>query len=253
MRYVSRSGPEAEVIVASGGKLASPSERGKRRRKPLRRIRFAAMSTADLTRQRLIRAALELFTAGGYHATTTPQIARKAGVAEGTMYRHFDGKQELLNELYRASARWAMRLIEEADARGGSAHDRLARLGHALVVGAARDPAVVQIFLLDRHGALLDAESRDAAHAFRIAFERLLAQGKAEGTVRPGAAGVWAGAWLAVVVQALDRVVSRDWTETHAGIKLSLDAAWSAVAARRTAGQADGAIAAEAEPDRPTG
>jgi hypothetical protein len=41
---------------------------------------------------------------------------------------------------------------------------------------------------------------------------------------------VWAGAWLAVVVQALDRVVARDWTETHAGIALSLDAAWSAIA-----------------------
>lgn len=196
----------------------------------MRRIRFAAMSTADLTRQRLIRAALELFTAGGYHATTTPQIAKKAGVAEGTMYRHFDGKQELLNELYRASARWAMRLIEEADARGGAVPDRLARLGHALVAGAARDPAVVQIFLLDRHGALLDAESRDAANAFRVALERLVAQGKAEGAVRPGSAAVWAGAWLAVVVQALDRVVSKDWTETHAGVRLSLDAAWSAVA-----------------------
>lgn len=196
----------------------------------MRRIRFAAMSTADLTRQRLIRAALELFTAAGYHATTTPQIAKKAGVAEGTMYRHFDGKQELLNELYRASARWAMRLIEETDARGGPAQERLTRLGHALVVGAARDPAVVQIFLLDRHGALLDAESRDAATAFRVALERLAAQGKAEGAIRPGSAGVWAGAWLAVVVQALDRVVARDWTETHAGIALSLDAAWSAIA-----------------------
>lgn len=195
----------------------------------MRRIRFAAMSTADLTRQRLIRAALELFTAAGYHATTTPQIAKKAGVAEGTMYRHFDGKQQLLNELYRASARWAMRLIEETDARGGSARERLDRLGHALVVGAARDPAVVQIFLLDRHGALLDAESREAAVAFRVALERLVAQGKGEGAVRPGSAAVWAGAWLAVVVQALDRVVSRDWAETHPGVRLSIEAAWGAI------------------------
>lgn len=211
----------------------------------MQRIRFAAMSTADLTRQRLIRAALELFTAGGYHATTTPQIAKKAGVAEGTMYRHFDGKQELLNELYRASARWAMRLIEETDARGGSAQDRLSRLGHSLVAGAARDPAVVQIFLLDRHGALLDAESREAAKAFRVALERLVAQGKAEGAIRPGAAGVWAGAWLAVVGEALERVVSRDWTESHAGIRLSLDAAWSAVASGPGVGGSVGQASAE--------
>jgi len=37
---------------------------------------------ADLTRQRLIRAALELFTTKGYHDTTTAQIAKKAGIAK---------------------------------------------------------------------------------------------------------------------------------------------------------------------------
>src|SRR5439155_924427 len=75
------------------------------------RLDSRAMTQADLTRQRLIRAALELFTTTGYHLTTTPLIARKAGVAEGTIYRHFDSKQHLLNELYRAAGRWAVRVV----------------------------------------------------------------------------------------------------------------------------------------------
>src|SRR2546427_8167861 len=54
---------------------------------------------AELTRQRLIRAAFELFTTRGYHDTTTAQIAKKAGIAEGTIYRHFASKQQLMNEL----------------------------------------------------------------------------------------------------------------------------------------------------------
>src|SRR2546425_6696063 len=70
------------------------------------------MTQAGLTRQRLVRAALELFTAQGYHDTTTPQISKKAGVAEGTIYRHFHSKQHLLNELYRGAARWAGRSEE---------------------------------------------------------------------------------------------------------------------------------------------
>src|SRR5438270_14075768 len=73
------------------------------------------MTQADLTRERLVRAALELFTAQGYHDTTTPAIAKKAGVAEGTIYRHFAGKQQFCNELYRASARWADMVVEDAD------------------------------------------------------------------------------------------------------------------------------------------
>ena len=40
------------------------------------------------TRERLVRAALELFTTQGYHASTTTQIATRAGIAEGTIYRH---------------------------------------------------------------------------------------------------------------------------------------------------------------------
>ena len=57
----------------------------------------------EATRQRLLRAALELFTTTGFQATTTPAIAERAGVAEGTIYRHFPGKEQLLNEVYRAA------------------------------------------------------------------------------------------------------------------------------------------------------
>src|SRR5256885_15366078 len=78
------------------------------------------MTIADLTRQRLARAALEHFTTRGYETTTTTQIAKKAGVSEGAIYRHFTGKQELLNDLYRASARWATAELQQAEAAGAS-------------------------------------------------------------------------------------------------------------------------------------
>ena len=42
----------------------------------------------EATRQKLLRAALELYTAAGFRDTTTPAIAARAGVAEGTIYRH---------------------------------------------------------------------------------------------------------------------------------------------------------------------
>src|SRR2546428_1502456 len=103
------------------------------------------MPTADLTRQRLVHAALELFTARGYETTTTAEIARKAGVAEGTIYRHFQSKQHLLNELYRGAARWAVRLVPEAKGAAGGRDPRrkLAALGAGLVHGANPGAAVV--------------------------------------------------------------------------------------------------------------
>jgi AcrR family transcriptional regulator len=187
------------------------------------------MATADLTRQRLVRAALELFTTQGYHVTTTIQIARKAGVAEGTIYKHFESKQHLLNELYRGAARWAARAAEEADVAQGPVRDRLQLLAQRLVAGASQDPAVMQIYFVDRHRSVLDEKSRDAGREFHNALERLLARGKADGMIRPGAAEVWAGVWLGVVRQALERVLTREWGETSPGVRQSIDAAWIAI------------------------
>jgi len=191
------------------------------------------MTQADLTRQRLIRAALELFTTAGYHLTTTPLIAKKAGVAEGTIYRHFDSKQHLLNELYRSAARWAVRVVKEADGLKVGPREKLAELGRGLVAGAAREPAVAQLFFVQRHADLLDDESRKVARDFRLGLESLMAQGKADGSVKPGAVELWAAVWLGVMSLVIERVAGREWPENHAGVALSLDAAWDAVAAPR--------------------
>jgi AcrR family transcriptional regulator len=47
-------------------------------------------------RRRLQQAALELFEEHGYEATTTAQIAARAGVTERTFFRHFPDKREAL-------------------------------------------------------------------------------------------------------------------------------------------------------------
>lgn len=46
--------------------------------------------------QRIILSAIESFAEKGYSATSTNEIARKAGVAEGTIFRHYKTKKDLL-------------------------------------------------------------------------------------------------------------------------------------------------------------
>src|SRR3954468_12537590 len=48
------------------------------------------------TTQRLVVAAVDLFTERGYDATTVAQIAQRAGVTKSTFFRHFADKRELL-------------------------------------------------------------------------------------------------------------------------------------------------------------
>lgn len=52
----------------------------------------------DLTekQQNILKAALSLFAEQGFEATTSSQIAKRAGVAVGSVYQHFHNKRELL-------------------------------------------------------------------------------------------------------------------------------------------------------------
>ena len=59
---------------------------------------IASVARAERTREALIAAALELFAVVGYDAATTAAIARRAGVSEMTLFRHFPTKASLIVE-----------------------------------------------------------------------------------------------------------------------------------------------------------
>jgi AcrR family transcriptional regulator len=71
--------------------------RAVRRKKALRRARpEVRRREPERKRERLLEAARSLFAERGYAATTTAQLAREAGVAEGTVFHHFPSKRALL-------------------------------------------------------------------------------------------------------------------------------------------------------------
>ncbi len=49
--------------------------------------------TEEDTRTKILQAALKLFARQGYDGTTTKDLAKSAGVAEGTLFRHFANKK----------------------------------------------------------------------------------------------------------------------------------------------------------------
>jgi AcrR family transcriptional regulator len=56
------------------------------------------------TRTRILQAAQRLFAAKGFEGTTTRDLAQTAGVAEGTLFRHFANKKAILVEV--ATSGW---------------------------------------------------------------------------------------------------------------------------------------------------
>src|SRR5215218_6358938 len=78
-------------------------------------------------RAQIVRSALDLVRRGGYREASVVAVAAGAGVATGTVYRHFPSKAELFAEVFRrASQREVDATRAAADAAGGTATQRLA-------------------------------------------------------------------------------------------------------------------------------
>ncbi|MEU3034144.1 TetR/AcrR family transcriptional regulator [Streptomyces griseoaurantiacus] len=81
--------------------------------------------TPDAAR-RLLVAAVDAFAERGYHATTTRDIASRAGMSPAALYIHYKTKEELLQRISRIGHEKVLEILRAADGAGGSATERLA-------------------------------------------------------------------------------------------------------------------------------
>lgn len=80
--------------------------------------------TPDAAR-RLLVAAVEAFAERGYHATTTRDIAGRAGMSPAALYIHYKTKEELLHRISRIGHDKAVDILRTAAEGDGSAAERL--------------------------------------------------------------------------------------------------------------------------------
>ncbi|MEV5612972.1 TetR/AcrR family transcriptional regulator [Streptomyces sp. NPDC052225] len=80
--------------------------------------------TPDAAR-RLLVAAVQAFAERGYHATTTRDIASRAGMSPAALYIHYKTKEELLLRISRIGHEKALQILRRAADGEGTAADRL--------------------------------------------------------------------------------------------------------------------------------
>src|SRR5579863_9256921 len=120
---------------------------------------------ADTTRKKLYAAAVHLFAAHGYHATTVDAIARRAGVAKGTFFVHFPTKDAVILGLIATQTSAARVARDAALVDGPLAAVRAAVLTLAAQAGASRE--------LSRAVLAATLENAEVAHAANALFDRV--------------------------------------------------------------------------------
>src|ERR1700682_266188 len=76
-------------------------------------------------RERILRAAVDVFAQSGYFNAKVSEIAKAAGVADGTIYLYFDGKEDLLVTIFREHTRNYLQSLERDMATINRAEARL--------------------------------------------------------------------------------------------------------------------------------
>ena len=120
---------------------------------------MSAVVGSSGTRERLLAAARELIEEGGYAGAPVAAIAERAGVAAGTLYRHFPSKAELFLEVFRSVCAGEERAMRAAAEEGGPvAADRLEAVLATFARRALQNRRLAWALLAEPVDPLVDAE-----------------------------------------------------------------------------------------------
>jgi TetR/AcrR family fatty acid metabolism transcriptional regulator len=114
-------------------------------------------------RQAILRAAISVFARCGYFNSKVADIAREAGVADGTVYLYFKSKEEILHSIFDRSVEEALGAARKRVKRLSDPREKLRQIAHMHLerLGADRDLAVV--FQVELRGSTKFMEEFSAA------------------------------------------------------------------------------------------
>ena len=137
-------------------------------------------------RERILRAAVDVFAQSGYFNAKVSEIAKSAGVADGTIYLYFDGKEDLLITIFREHTRNFLVSLEQHLAHVSRAEDRVrvAIRHHLETLGRDRSLAVVSQVELRHSLKFMSLFSQQEVSDYLNTLRRVIEQGQAEGAFR---------------------------------------------------------------------
>jgi AcrR family transcriptional regulator len=139
-------------------------------------------------REAIIEAALDEFVARGFAATRLDDVAKRAGVAKGTIYLHFEDKEALFQELIRTSLVPLISRLAVPPPAGGSVRDALENFARTFVqeVIATRRGDIVRLILAEgaRFPSITDFYYREVVSRGMAGMRALIDLGIKSGEIR---------------------------------------------------------------------
>jgi len=157
----------------AGGAATAPSNRAER---------------AAERRAAIVEAAMEEFIARGFAATRLDDIAKRAGVAKGTIYLHFKDKESMFEELIRTAIVPLVGRLAGPPAAGGSIRDMIETVALTFIQEIVTTPRadIVRLIIAEgpRFPAIADFYYREVISRGLAGMQALIELAIARGEIR---------------------------------------------------------------------
>jgi AcrR family transcriptional regulator len=170
-----------KAVVATGAKPTLPMA-------PSSKPRSSRAERAADRRQAIIDAALDEFISRGFTATRLDDVAKRAGVAKGTIYLHFRDKESMFEELIRTALVPLIGRLHAAAPIGGSVRDAVEGFARTFIqeVASTRRGDIVRLIVAEgpRFPGIADFYYREVVARGLGAMRALIELGVARGEIK---------------------------------------------------------------------
>ncbi|MHA7810528.1 MAG: TetR/AcrR family transcriptional regulator [Marinobacter adhaerens] len=134
-------------------------------------------------RKRIMECTYECVADGGFRSARITRIAGLAGVATGTIYRHFESREDLFAEIFRLATQREVDKVAEALASGGNGAERLERALRQFAERALKSPTMAWSLIAEPVDPKVEEERLAYRKAYANLFEKAILEGIEEGCI----------------------------------------------------------------------
>ena len=167
---------------------------------------------------RILEAAVKVFAEQGFHQSTISQIAREAGVADGTIYLYFKNKDDILVQFFNYKTKLVFdRFREEVD-KADNCFDKLRNLIRRHLEEFQNDRNMAVLYQAETHqnSRLVEEQIKDMSKLCLDIVSEIVEQGQEEGGIRKD---IYVGLVKRFILGGVDEVIN---TWLHSGGKYDL-------------------------------
>jgi len=150
---------------------------------------------------------VQVFARNGFHQSTVSEIAREAGVADGTIYLYFKNKSDILVQFFSYKTKQVFQRFQEEVAQADSAVDKMRNLIRRHLEEFQRDRDMAIVYQTETHKIHRQAEVqiREMSKMYTDIIAEIIEYGQQEGSIRKD---LYLGLVKRFIIGGIDEVIN---------------------------------------------